>query len=487
MNKEKELIRSINQVDFAYMKELLIEHQIQLISQRNTSGISYLRESVYVFKKNPKLFYELLKYPSLYSATDGSLIYLFNEGLSEEEFISLSIYFDLKALRIKGFLNLANYAIVNKKYKLIEYCIINGIDPEEETNWDSTFLYLKYNKNDISLDLHEKIINKINEQYNFNYLISIFGQNFYKIEKEPVDRLFLKNISEQEFVAYLFNFNTKSTRKILYEKIFNKIKNEINYQLVKLLILLKKTNFSHDSIINFVNNYSDRVSIGYDSLDILVHMINSIKQSFSEKKILLLLGDYFKENISDHILSDISPMLMLVRGTNINFDTRCKNFNELHDKLVVAIRKVKQQNCLFKQQEEFQLKLNPHWQVLNKNLKKFDLISYIPLYNHDLIDVGQYLSICVGSGTYCEKILNNSLYIMLLKDSLGFVKYCISIHAEKNNSPVRYSMGMYSIGRSVDLYGQIEQAKGFKNESMPEPILTTIKNTLIEVFHSNKV
>lgn len=482
MNKEKELIRAINQVDFAYMKELLIEHQTQLISQRKTSGISYVREAVYSFKKNPKLLYELLKYPDLYSPTDGSIIYLFNEGIVDDEFLLLSNFFDFKLLSIKGFLNLANYAIINKKYKLIEYCIINDINPEEETNWDSTYLYLTYNIKDIGLDLHEKIINKISNQYDFDYLLGIFGFDFYMMVKEPVDRLFFKNASEVDFINYLFNFNTKSTRKMLYENIFNKRTKSINYQLVKLLILLKKTNFSHDAIINFVNRFRDVVKIDYDSMDILVHMINSIKKSFSEKKVLLLLGDYFKDKISDHILSDISPMLLLVRGTNINFDTRCKNFNELHDKLVVAIRKVKQQNCLFKQQEEFQAKLNPYKQELNHNLKKFDLISHIPLYNHDLIDVGQYLSICVGSGTYCEKILNNSLYIMLLKDYNGFVKYCISIHAEKNDSPFRYSMGMYSIGRSVNLYGQIEQAKGFRNESMPEPILNTLKNTLAEVF-----
>lgn len=484
MNKEKELIRAINQVDFAYMKELLGEHQQQLISQRKTSGLSYVKESVYVFKKNPKLLYELLKYPELYSKVDGSIIYLFNEGISEKEFLALSIFFDFKELKIKGFLSLANYAIINKKYKLIEYCINNGIDPEEETNWDSTFLYLICNKKDMGIDFQEKIINKINEQYDFNYLKSIFGKDFYNIEKEPIDRLFFKNRSEEEFINYLFNFNTKSVRKILYEKIFDKHNNKINYSLVKLLILLKKTNFAHDSIINFVNNINDHFIINYDSMGVLIGMINSLKKNFSEKKVLLLLNDYIKENISDHIISDISPMLLLANGANITVDTRCKNLTELHDKLVVSIRKVKQQNYLFKQQEDFQIKLNPYFNELNNNLEKFGLKAVIPMYNHDLIDVSQYLSICVGSGTYCEKILNNSLFIMFLKDSFDMVKYCISIHAEQNNSPFRYSMGMYSIGRSANLYGQVEQAKGFKNEAMPEPILATIKHTLSEVFAS---
>lgn len=65
------------------------------------------------------------------------------------------------------------------------------------------------------------------------------------------------------------------------------------------------------------------------------------------------------------------------------------------------------------------------WLKLN-GLKCGELTIEIPEDSHRLVYVGQYLSICVGGGSYRDKIVDKTSFIVLLKNK-NIVEFCIEV------------------------------------------------------------
>jgi hypothetical protein len=178
-------------------------------------------------------------------------------------------------------------------------------------------------------------------------------------------------------------------------------------------------------------------------------------------------------------------MHFLIRSNGIKISKRYDSFSDLHDKLVRISRKIKQKNFRFEEQVIFSRKIEHIKSSLNKKLESYGLTVYIPLENHELIDLGQDLSICVGSGFYCDRIKNEELLIMSLVDFEGKSKNCISVYGPRCNNQYRYTLGMfrYSNGKVA---GTIEQAVGQNNVKIDDELKKIIQEELNIIFSDFK-
>ena len=229
-------------------------------------------------------------------------------------------------------------------------------------------------------------------------------------------------------------------------------RNGINLYRLKLL---ESLNFKSDYIQEILNEQDKLFTGQYKSLLSLPYKANILLDYYSEKRLVKLFKDLFQNPNQVMFYQDSLLMLtQLIEFNSVNPDTaididlpKIKQFQELHDYLILLSKKIKQSNFTLTGQE----RLLP-FEIIKDDHFKFK----IPLKNYDLIEIGEKLHICVGTGYYAEQICNNKLSIITIFKN-NRLSYCVSL------SPITNA---------------IFEAKGAYNQFIPPEDLNWIKTKI---------
>lgn len=311
----------------------------------------------------------------------------------------------------------------NELELLIDKLIITeNIQKIEKTNiWKFKRLYNDKHKINNMLIFHDINTEQSNNPDNNDYIVkNVLQYDFRKVTKNlPIAKLIKeKTISDVFIYPYFY-------------RAFFAIQNILPEIDEHFILKLKDLSNSHLKMIDKYRDYFNKITTlilkkENISLEKQFHfIINEIKEDSLDK-------------ISEYLFDDTIKMyehLILKEWQPKNFKKRFKNIIELHDYLSLELKKRNQENFRLNQDIE-----NTCGNKIGKN--KY---IYIPKTNHELIEIGDYLNICVGNGVYANDILNKKLYIITIKEKNKIIA-CVSLEQKTlkiiecngfSNKPIR--------------------------------------------------
>jgi hypothetical protein len=259
-------------------------------------------------------------------------------------------------------------------------------------------------------------------------------------------RLFPITHEKNLILEEALNIKNKGLLKQFYSVIVNDTNKKVNTEMMNIIFLVKKIfpEIDEQLLQPLIKSYQHSAFI---SSDLLIPLQNMLK-SYNEKRVVSLFANY-KE---DDFLEDTVIMYERLFNNDLEINNILpespKSIRELHSIFSRECSKIKTPKNSLNQ------KL-PH--LVNQKLN--DLEFFIPDTSHDLINIGNSLSICVGNGYYAEKIIKKQSSVVALKNSQGKFVYCIEFHK-----------------------GYIIQARGFANKDMD----SNLKKQLLEKIQDTK-
>lgn len=318
--------------------------------------------------------------------------------------------------------------------------------------------YILFFKTENGLEYLKKICNKTNIYYwiinnefiSFKYLIGNKEYNLNEVYYSPV----LDYDDVQKFFND-YDLKNKKVRKAIYENIYNEDNGVVNLGIFNRIIAMKQNFLNIDeqkllpliSYYNILNNIDifelvKNINSLFDlSMDRLVYLISNSNEVISQPIIYPIFG----QQGYDSIIRDTNEMILRIQRYLRNEEelilddeqmdfcidslknikkSKIKTIANLHDMLSKLLTKLGQPNYDLKQDKKF-LEYDKDEIVLNN--EKFEI--FIPSKNHDLIDIGESLNICVGNGYYGKNVLNQKITILSLIQEAK-IKACIEIDSE---------------------------------------------------------
>jgi hypothetical protein len=243
----------------------------------------------------------------------------------------------------------------------------------------------------------------------------------------------------------LLNIKNKLLLKQFYEVIYNPETNKVNTEMMNIIFLVKKIhpNIDEQILQPLIKKYSHSAFISSDHLIPLENML----KIYNEKRIVSIFSNYEE----DDFVEDTVIMYQRLFENDIEIShvmpEKPKNIRELHTIFSRECSKIKVPKNQLKQNLEH----------INNRQLSAELVLFVPETTHDLISIGNPLSICVGNGYYGEKVLKKQCNIVAVQDKNKKFIYCIEFHR-----------------------GQIIQARGFRNSNMPMNLQTDFLKLLKE-------
>jgi len=318
--------------------------------------------------------------------------------------------------------------------------------------------YILFFKTENGLEYLKKICNKTNIYYwivnnnfiSYKYIIGNKEYNFNEIYYSPI-----LNFNNLKDFFKEYELNNKNVRKKIYENSYNEdlgvinmgifnriiaIKNvflEVDEQ--KLLPLIKSYNILNNiDIFELVKNIKSLFNL---SMDRLVYLISNSNEVISQPIIYPIFGQQGYNSIikdtnemilriqrylrnEEELILDEEQMDFCIESLKNIKKSKIKTIANLHDMLSKLLTKLGQPNYDLKQDKKI-LEYNKKEIVLNN--EHFEI--FIPSKNHDLIDIGESLNICVGNGYYGKNVLNQKITILSLVQEEK-IKACIEIDSE---------------------------------------------------------
>lgn len=260
----------------------------------------------------------------------------------------------------------------------------------------------------------------------------------------PFDLTNEKN-PELEQILLLKN---KAVLKQFYDVLFNPSNKKVNTEMLNIVFLIKKIfpTIDEQLLLPVIKSYTHSAFICEDLLIPLKNMLST----YNEKRVVQLFSVYEE----DDFLEDTTQMYERLFRNNLDVDAilpdKPKNIRELHTIFSRECSKISIKNNALGQHRKLGF--------LDSKIFNEDLSFYIPETTHDLITIGNQLSICVGNGLYAKKVLEGRCNIIALKSKDNKFKYCIELANNK-----------------------IIQARGFGNRSMTnkemDQIIEILKNS----------
>jgi hypothetical protein len=359
-------------------------------------------------------------------------------------------------------INYNSFLLFNKNIKDLNYATLQV--KRTKLGEFLKFLFQKYEGNQSKKDIELLIMNKVFSSGLMTKKSSIDGNfSLDNIHKKdfliPVHLLevFEQCSSMKEVIVNFFGLYNRRLEKLVINAFFKD--SHINYDIFAWGLLIQPLKINIDIISNHLENkdYPNRL---YQINDIESYNLSILKKFYNDKRILKIIANITKEDIP--LFKDTLNMTDIVSDFNIKSDDnqkikklikKPKSIKELHDFLSVLTTQIKQRNFSLPKQEELL--------SLEFSIRKEGLSIKIPTMNHDLIEIGQKLNICVGGGHYADKIKNEKCLILtIFKNSI--LTYCIEIHPESF---------------------EILQAKGAFNAPVPKKDLDWIKEKLEILNH----
>ena len=370
---------------------------------------------------------------------DTSMLLLGKFGLKKITWMNSYNYEFLMVLLKKFFLNQENVLL-----KQIVFWAI------EESKDISPFLIPKLfyiNEKDISEDksslvqlLELKGYENFKKKYNF--LNKGFSHNYYV--PEEVVKLY---IDSKNPIKKLIKTKNRALIRVFLEKfVYND-----NWNFYNIGDFISRISISEDNKVNILRGLSSDCEFNFSkrTLDTLFLIIEDLSKEYGDKRIIKLLINLINkekecEFYNNHNLMDIRYMLMNIPdeiSLKEVVGKKPKTLREIHDKLMMFYTLRKQKN--FKLRQDFLLDLE------NFSNDEFNII--VPLRNIDLIKMGIKMNICVGNGSYSNKILDHKSFIFFIE----------------------YKKSMYCV--ELDFMFRIKQVSGAFNKKPPEDVIEYIK------------
>jgi hypothetical protein len=327
--------------------------------------------------------------------------------------------------------------------------------------------------------LHIDIFDWYHDTYNINIIqidkLHLFNTNYSnkdKISMTDFIQLIKSNnkhwepkslVLEHDLIANIANSNSIKELILKYTNTSNKrlelyiMKNLHKTHLLEELKFLSDLNLSAELLCNILDSnclldYSDFSQMYRHQIKLSLFL-----NFYSLKKVINLYIKFKKCKYPFYLINDTMAMINIVLGYNMDntnpireLIVKPKSIEEIHDFLSKLTQQLKQSNFYLSSQKEL---------LVLEKYKKDDLRIKVPLHNHDLIEIGQELCICVGGGSYAQKIIRNTSNILTVynKEKLS---YCIELNKKK----------------------EIIQAKGNYNSTMPMKEQEWIKQIISESF-----
>lgn len=319
--------------------------------------------------------------------------------------------------------------------ELLEGAMNLGLDLEMN-NGDALFETLVDNK----LDVAQKLIDLgVSIDIDNSYIVSwalnnnsldaarLLERNGIDFSKSGIDLNRASDMSQSEYLEWakdydsfqdalssIFGNVTNNLSKKLFEKIYEK-EGQPNTKLINFFKLVKeiRPDIERDSLINMIPSKWD-----FDYKTAPIEEIIMITKHYNDKRVSRLLQ---KELLERHYIIDsartLEQIVKALDGDNLrivsdeeikeSLPKKPKDFKEIHDAYVLMTRKIEQANYKLDQSR-----------VSHIDGKKIDdLKIWVPEFNHDLIEVGNSMNICVGNGWYADRIMKREINIIVLQKS----------------------------------------------------------------------
>lgn len=253
----------------------------------------------------------------------------------------------------------------------------------------------------------------LNKVYIAENLTSGRGDSW--IASGKIEELIIKKNERSEFLENLLNLKNKLILKLFYENLFSVSK--MNTEMLNIVFLVKKIlpNVDEQLLQPLLKQYDHQAFI----VDELVLPLKNLLSSYNEKRIIQLFSNYCE----DDFIEDTTIMYERLLENDVTIDQvlpdKPKNIVEIHTILTRECSKIKEPNNKLKQNL-------PHLE--NKMFENCEI--FIPQTAHELIDIGNTLSICVGNGYYAEKVLKKKCNIIALKNKGKFI-CCIEFDSKE--------------------------------------------------------
>lgn len=250
-------------------------------------------------------------------------------------------------------------------------------------------------------------------------------------------------------IENILELSNKSILKEFYNVIISKNHEvpKINTEMLNIIFILKqiRPDIDEQLLRPLLKRYSHNAFI---KEDLLVDVQNML-MGYNSKRIVTLFSNYEE----DDFLEDTVIMYKTLFENDLEIDNilpkKPKKIRELHEIFSRECSKIKRPKRDLNQNLDFDgIDINEEFKII------------IPKTTHDLIDVGNILSICVGNGYYGKKVLNKESSIIVLFNKIEKrVSYCVEY--DKND---------------------IIQARGFANSNMN----ANLRNLLLNIIYKEK-
>lgn len=218
--------------------------------------------------------------------------------------------------------------------------------------------------------------------------------------------------SFQDALSSVFGSVTSNFSKKIFEKIYE-VEGRPNTKFINFFKLLKsiRPDIDKDNLINMIPNKWD-----FDYNTAPVDDLIMILKYYNDKRLVKLLEG---ELLERHYIYDSARTLQQISeevdgdGNRIISEeeikdflpSKPKNIKEIHDAFIKISRKIEQSNYVLNQNN-----------ISHIDKQKIDdYLIWVPQFNHDLIEIGNAMNICVGNGWYGKRVKEKEINIIVLK------------------------------------------------------------------------
>ena len=256
--------------------------------------------------------------------------------------------------------------------------------------------------------------------------------------------------SPEAFFKYA-NIKTKPVKKAIYRKLWDN-RDRLNTALLDNILQIRMVHeFNEQKLLPFIEaNYTKGVPV--ESLKFLKEYFKMSDDRFLNT--LLRNDDSRSGRDFERFMVDTVQMIKTLENLKSASDNTesikfindginkikkdFKTFNNLHDMISRLATKAKQENFELGQREIIE-----HDKESFKYQDKIYHIN-IPKTNHELIEVGESLDICVGGGHYAQEIIKGNIFIFTIKENDKTIG-CVEIDKSR----------------------RVRQARSFYNQTLP--------------------
>lgn len=302
----------------------------------------------------------------------------------------------------------------------------------------------------------ESLKKKIFSRHSFSALRGLYPSKEYEqFVWRIIPAQLFKDLQAKENLIEVLALSGKKIKSIVFNKVFKP--SHLNFSYLSFYYILKDLNFNYDLFCSLLGEIkiANYYSWNEGEIDYIQHSLKYLKTVYSEKQVITLLKNSYKDpdadlNLFNGFWQDIFFMCYRLEQDEKSLKNylpkKPKNITKIHDYLAFLLAKEEQDNYPL-HQEDLEKVLS------GSKFKDFKI--YIPKNNHDLVGLGLEMHICVGNGVYGQKIVKKDSEILVLNGQTE--TYCVEIDAR---------------------HREILDAKANFNEEMPKDLRQELQSFL---------